>query len=162
MSSTKQWNLNLFVVMLATTALYTLNIRPHKISSLRFVTFYSLRAFIFTQLSTTMKTATQFSEEVSGSLSQQLYISEFELLSGSSVYWNSIFLQNSNDIFFRVVLSKRQCVKTKAKTKDGVVGTFPTQRPLFEGFLLHVNSCNNIQALHHTLWRYIFTSDTLT
>ena len=30
------------------------------------------------------------------------------------------------------------------------VGTFPTQRP-FEGFLLHVNSRDNVQTLHYIL-----------
>ena len=38
---------------------------------------------------------------------------------------------------------------SQVKTKDGVIGTFPTLRP-FEGFLF--NSPNNIQTLHRTLW----------
>ena len=77
-------------------------------------------------------------------------------LSGLSLYWNNTFIENS----FCVVLSKPQRVKLLSKSKRRRHwNLLPSQRP-FQWFLW--NSRNNIQALHHTLWRYIFTTDILT
>jgi len=76
-------------------------------------------------------------------------------LSGLSVYWDNIFIK----MFLPLcTINASVCKITEAKTKDGAIGTFPTQRP-FQGFIL--NSCDNIPTLHHTLWWYIFTSDIL-
>lgn len=86
-------------------------------------------------------------------------------LSGLSVYWRLLiekwhlygkFIQ----FLFHVVLviKASACRFSQAKTIDNSIWTFPTQRQ-FEGFLL--NSSENISTLHHTLWQYIFTSDTI-
>ena len=88
-----------------------------------------------------MKFTTQSAKKLLRSLSQQLYISEFELPFSQCI---------------GITSSTTACKITRAKTEDGAIKTFPT----FERFLS--NSRDNVQTLHHTLWRYTFTSDILT
>ena len=85
-----------------------------------------------------VKFTTQFSEKRLRSLSEQQYISEFELpfwVITIEITWNS----------FCVVLSKPKSVNHSAKANDGAIGTIPSQRP-FQGFLWNSRG-NNIQAL---------------
>ena len=72
-------------------------------------------------------------------------IRSLSFLSGLSLYWNNIFIENS----FCAVLSKSQRVKLLGKSKRRPIRTFPSQKP-FQWFLR--NSRDNIQALHHTVY----------
>jgi len=99
----------------------------------------------------TMKSTTQFLEKLLRSLSQQLFISELKLpFWVISVLNKHLFPSKIQTNFFLHCSIKASASKiTPVKTKDSAIGNFPTQRP-FEGFLL--NSQDNIQTLHQTLW----------
>ena len=121
-------NLNLLAVMLVTTAL---EIRVRKILLLyfrlysnnhdklvRMTVFHcehtatqnimsfllALHVSIFTQRSATISPPHSSQKNYHIPCLQQLYISEFELLSGLSVYWNNIFIQSSNELFLRCTI----------------------------------------------------------
>ena len=76
-------------------------------------------------------------------------------LSGLSLYCNNFFIENS----FCVVLSKPQRVKLLSKSKQQRHWNLPFSETIS---MVSLKQSNNIQALHHTLWRYIFTTDILT
>ena len=184
-------NLNLLAVMLVTTALeirvrkilllyFRLNSNNHD-KLVRMTVFHcehtatqnimsfllSLHVYIFTQPSATISLPCSSQKNYHVHCLQQLYISEFELLSGLSVYWNNIFIQNSTQFFPCCTMkasATSACKNYLGKNKrQRHVRTFPIQRP-FEGFLLQVNSRDNVQTLHHILslsmaiyiyeWRY--------
>ena len=76
-------------------------------------------------------------------------------LSGLSLYWNNFFVENS----FCVVLSKPQRLKLLSKSKQRRHWNLPFSETIS---MVSLKQSNNIQALHHTLCRYIFTTDILT
>ena len=82
------------------------------------------------------------------SLSQELYISVFEL-----PFW---IITSSSTNFFGIVLCIKAsaCKITPAITKDGTIENFPTQRP-FEGFLFKQPQQYS-NPTPHTLAIYIY------
>ena len=100
----------------------------------------SLCVSIFTQVSATMKSTTQFSEKnVAFTVTATVH---FGLWASSFLGYQCIEITSSSNLktnFIRIALSKPQLPQhvkiTRAKTKDGTIGTFPTQRSLtLKGF----------------------------